>query len=95
MCQTITRYQSLQKNRESELERAKAAAKKAVDKFAKDAKGEGSAEQVTNAKGLSSGLISFTTTMTKFLASGISYNQKLLSSMLNYCNDSLKNYKAS
>jgi len=95
MCQTITRYQSLQKNRESELERAKTAAKKAVDKFAKDAKGEGSAEQVTNAKGLSSGLIGFTTTMTKFLASGISYNQKLLSSMLNYCNDSLKNYKAS
>ena len=95
MCQTITRYQSLQKNRESELERAKTAAKKAVDKFAKDAKGEGSAEQVTNAKGLSSGMIGFTTTMTKFLASGISYNQKLLSSMLNYCNDSLKNYKAS
>ena len=95
MCQTITRYQSLQKNRESELERAKAAAKKAVDKFAKDAKGEGSAEQVTNAKGLSSGLIGFTTTMAKFLASGISYNQKLMSSMLNYCNDSLKNYKAS
>ena len=95
MCQTITRYQSLQKNRESELERAKTAAKKAVDKFAKDAKGEGSGEQVTNAKGLSSGLIGFTTAMTKFLASGISYNQKLLSSMLNYCNDSLKNYKAS
>lgn len=95
MCQTIARYQSLQKNRESELERAKAAAKKAVDKFAKDAKGEGSGEQVTNAKGLSSGLIGFTTTIAKFLASGISYNQKLMSSMLNYCNDSLKNYKAS
>lgn len=94
-CQTITRYQSLQKNRESELERAKAAAKKAVDKFAKDAKGEGSAEQVTNAKGLSGGLVSFITVNAKFTASSISYSQKLMSSMLNYCNDSLKNYKAS
>lgn len=94
-CQAITRYQSLQKNRESELERAKAAAKKAVDKFAKDAKGEGSAEQVTNAKGLSSGLVSLITVNSKFLASGISYSQKLMSSMLNYCNDSLKNYKTS
>lgn len=94
-CQAITRYQSLQKNRESELDRAKAAAKKAVDKFAKDAKGEGSAEQVTNAKGLSAGLVSFVTVNAKFVASGISYSQKLMSSMLNYCNDSLKNYKAS
>lgn len=94
-CQAITRYQSLQKNRESELERAKTAAKKAVDKFAKDAKGEGSAEQVSNAKGLSSGLVGSITTNAKFLATGISYSQKLMSSMLNYCNDSLKNYKAS